>query len=52
MVVAERDAAVEELEKYMVQDVVEGNEPCAICALASKLPCEVCTPKWRDQKEE
>ena len=51
-VTAERDAAVEELENYMVQDVVEGNEPCGICAKASATPCECCDPKWRGIKEE
>ena len=50
-VTAERDAAVEELENYMVQDVVEGNEPCGICAKASATPCECCDPKWRGIKE-
>ena len=50
-VTAERDAAVEELENYMVQDVVEGNEPCGICAKASAIPCECCDPKWQGIKE-
>ena len=50
-VTAERDAAVEELENYMVQDVIEGNEPCGICAKASATPCECCDPKWRGIKE-
>ena len=49
---AERDAAVEELENYMVQDVVEGNEPCGICAKASATPCECCDPQWRGIKED
>lgn len=47
----QRDAAIEELEKYMVQDVLDGNEPCGICAKASDTPCEYCDPKWRGQKE-
>ena len=51
-VTTERDAAVEELENYMVQDVVEGNEPCGICAKASNIPCECCDPKWRSIKKE
>lgn len=51
-VTAERDAAVEELENYMVQDVVDGNEPCGICAKASNIPCECCDPKWRGIKED
>lgn len=51
-VTAERDGAVEELENYMVQDVVEGNEPCGICAKASNIPCECCDPKWRSIKKE
>ena len=50
-VTAERDAAVEELENYMVQDVINGNEPCGICAKASLTPCECCDPKWRGIKE-
>lgn len=51
-VTAEKDAAVEELENYMVQDVVAGNEPCGICAKASNIPCECCDPKWRGIKKE
>ena len=51
-VTAERDEAVEELENYMVQDVVDGNEPCGICAKASNIPCECCDPKWRVIKKE
>ena len=49
-VTAERDAAVEELENYMVQDTIDGNEPCGICAKASATPCECCDPKWRGIK--
>ena len=48
----QRDSAIKELENYMVQDVLDGNEPCAICAKASDTPCEYCNPKWRGQKEE
>ena len=48
----QRDAAIEELEKYMVQDLLDGNEPCGICAKASDTPCEYCDPKWRGQKED
>ena len=51
-VTAERDAAVEELETYMIQDVVDGNEPCGICAKASATPCECCDPKWRGIEKE
>ena len=48
----QRDSAIEELENYMVQDVLDGNEPCGICAKASDTPCECCDPKWRGQKED
>lgn len=48
----QRDSAIKELENYMVQDVLDGNEPCAICAKASDTPCEYCNLKWRGQKEE
>ena len=48
----QRDTAIKELEKYMVQDVLEGNEPCCICAKASNIPCEYCDPKWCGQKED
>ena len=49
-VVRERES--KNLENYMVQDVLDGNEPCAICAKASDTPCEYCNPKWRGQKED
>lgn len=48
----QRDAAIKELENYMVQDVLDGNEPCGICAKASDIPCEYCNPKWRGPKED
>ena len=48
----QRDSAIKELENYMVQDVLDGNEPCAICAKASDTPCEYCYPKWRGQEED
>ena len=48
----QRDSAIKELENYMVQDVLDRNEPCAICAKASDTPCEYCNPKWRGQKED
>lgn len=48
----QRDSAIKELENYMVQDVLDGNEPCAICAKASDTPCEYCNPKWRGKKED
>lgn len=48
----QRDSAIEELENYMVQDVLDGNEPCGICAKASDTPCECCDPKWRGPKED
>lgn len=48
----QRDSAIEELENYMVQDVLDGNEPCGICAKASDTPCEDCDPKWRGPKKE
>lgn len=47
----QRDSAIEELENYMVQDVLDGNEPCGICAKASNAPCECCDPKWRTDIE-
>lgn len=43
---SDRDAAVEEIERRMVQDVIEGDEPCDICAKAGESPCEYCIPKW------
>lgn len=48
----QRDAAIKELENYMVQDVLDGNEPCGICAKASGIPCEYCNPKWCGPKED
>lgn len=42
----QRDAAVKYIEKRMVQDVIDGNEPCEVCAKASDTPCKVCKPKW------
>ena len=48
----QRDEAIEELENYMVQDVLDGNEPCGICAKASDTPCECCDPKWRGPGKE
>lgn len=48
----QRDSAIEELENYMVQDVLDGNEPCEICAKASDTPCECCDPKWSGPKED
>ena len=48
----QRDAAIEELENYMVQDVLGENEPCGICAKASDAPCEYCDPKWRGPEKE
>ena len=48
----QRDAAIKELENYMVQDVLDGNEPCKICAKASDIPCEYCNPKWRGPQKE
>ena len=48
----QRDSAIKEREDYMVQYVLDGNEPCAICAKASDTPCEYCNPKWRGQKED
>ena len=48
----QRDAAIKELENYMVQDVLDGNEPCGICAKASDIPCEYCNPKWSGPKED
>lgn len=48
----QRNEAIKELENYMVQDVLDGNEPCGICAKASDIPCEYCNPKWRGPKED
>ena len=48
----QRDSAIEELENYMIQDVLDGNEPCGICAKASDTQCECCDPKWRGPKKE
>ena len=48
----QRDSAIEELENYMVQDVLDGNEPCGICAKVSDTPCECCDPKWRGPEKE
>lgn len=42
----QRDAAVKYIEERMVQDVIEGNEPCEVCAKASTTPCDGCDPKW------
>lgn len=42
----QRDTAVKYIEKRMVQDVVEGNAPCEVCAKASATPCEGCDPQW------
>lgn len=47
----QRDAAVTYIEKRMVQDVVEGNKLCEVCAKASDTPCEVCDPKWCGREE-
>ena len=47
----QRDSAIKELENYMVQDVLDGNEPCAVCVKASNTPCEHCDPKWRGPEE-
>lgn len=49
---AEREAAVEGLENYMVQNVINGNAPCEICANARETPCEGCDPKWRGPQKE
>lgn len=51
-VTAEREAAVEGLENYMVQNVINGNAPCEICANARETPCEGCDPKWRGPQKE
>ena len=48
----QRDSAIKELENYMVQDVLDGNEPCAVCVKESNTPCEHCDPKWRGPEEE
>ena len=54
LLLQEQEAELEQVKRCIeiVQDVLDGNEPCAICAKASDTPCEYCNPKWRGQKEE
>lgn len=47
IVETQRDAAIKELENYMVQDALDGNKPCEICSKVSDTLCEYCNPKWR-----
>lgn len=47
IVETQRDAAIKELENYMVQDALDGNKPCEICSKVSGTSCEYCNPKWR-----
>lgn len=47
IVETQRDAAIKELENYMVQDALDGNKPCEICSKVSDTSCEYCNPKWR-----
>lgn len=42
----ERDAAIAEIERQMVQEVIAGGEPCDRCAKATHSPCKCCIPKW------
>lgn len=48
IVETQRDAAIKELENYMVQDALDGNKPCEICSKVSDTSCEYCNPKWRE----
>lgn len=47
IVETQRDAAIKELENYMVQDALDENMPCEICSKVSDTSCEYCNPKWR-----
>lgn len=47
IVETQRDAAIKELENYMVQDTLDGNKPCEICSKVSDKSCKYCNPKWR-----
>lgn len=48
----EKEDAIAEIERLMVRSVIAGNEPCDMCANASKTPCEVCEPKWKGRKNK
>ena len=47
IVETQRDAAIKELENYMVQDTLDGNKPYEICSKVSDKSCKYCNPKWR-----
>ena len=47
IVETQRDAAIKELENYMVQDTLDGNKPCEICSKVSDTSCKYYNPKWR-----
>lgn len=40
----QRDAAIEDLENYMVQDTSSVDAPCKMCAKPSGIPCRYC--RW------
>lgn len=48
----ELDAAIAEIERQMVQEVIAGGEPCDRCAKATHSPCEYCIPKWRSPERK
>lgn len=43
----QRDAAIKELENYMIQEALNRNRPCGVCSKVSDKSCEYCNPKWR-----
>lgn len=47
IVETQRDAAIKELENYMIQDALNGNRPCEVCSKVSDKSCKYCNPKWR-----
>lgn len=47
IVETQRDAAIKELENYMIQDALDGNRPCEVCSKVSDKSCKYCNPKWR-----
>lgn len=40
----QRDAVIEDLENYMIQDTSSGDAPCKMCAKPSGIPCRYC--RW------
>ena len=47
IVETQRDAAIKELENYMIQDALNGNRPCEVCSKVSDKSCKYCNPEWR-----